>query len=358
MEASIAEIAPRLASAGVDVTVYCRGRYNPHGNCVRDGVRLVDAPTVYSRSAEAFVHTALVAPRAALHHDIVHLHACGPALFSALPRAFGCKSVVTIHGKDWEREKWGGVARRVLRAGGWMAANAPDEVIAVSQSLADDVRALGPVPVTYIPNGTATHEPVAWDGSIFPMLRPHRYMLFVGRLVPEKGLDQLMRAVASAKITTPVVITGGSSYTPAYVSRLHREAPPGVIFTGPRFGLEKRMLLSHARAFVFPSRVEGLPLALLEALAAGLPVLASDIAPNQEVLGGLPGWRLPAGDTAAWTRALSEVDAADPAFLRALGAPGVHRVREQFGWEGIARRTLDVYQRALGMRAMNAEACA
>lgn len=358
VEASVAELAPRLAAAGVEVTVYCRDRYNPHGNCVRAGVRLVDAPTIYSRSAEAFVHTALVAPRAAMHHDVVHLHACGPALFTPIPLALGRKSVVTIHGKDWDRDKWGGIAKAVLRAGGWTAANTAAEVIAVSQSLADDIRALGPAPVTYIPNGTADHEPVAWDASIFPMLRPRRYMLFVGRLVPEKGLDHLLRAVANARIETPVVITGGSSYTPAYVSRLHRDAPPGIVFTGPRFGLEKRMLLSHARAFVFPSRMEGLPLALLEALAAGLPVVASDIAPNQEVLGGLPGWRLPPDDVQAWTRALREIDDADPAFLQAMGAPGVARVRTEFGWEAVVRRTLDVYKRAVGERAGSAEACA
>lgn len=347
VEQAVGELAPRLAAAGVDVTVYCRGRYNPHGTGARRGVRLVDTPTVYSRSLEALVHTGLAAPRAAIRAHVVHLHACGPALFSGVPALAGRASVVTLHGKDWEREKWGPAARAFLRSGAWMAGHAATEIITVSQGLAEWCRAHYPAPVTHIPNGVAAHTPVAWVPSVFPELAAGRYHLFLGRLVPEKGIGTLLRAVARAAPRWPVVITGGGSYTDEYVAKLHRDAPPGVVFTGPRFGLEKAMLLTHARSFLFPSRVEGLPIALLEAMAAGLPALASDIAPNLEVLGDVGGWRLPVGDEAEWCDALHAVEAADDAALAAIGAAARARVAAAFDWDAVVEATRAVYARAL-----------
>ncbi len=350
VEQAVGELAPRLVAAGVEVTVYCRGRYNPHGTGARHGVRLVDTPTVYSRSFEALIHTGLAAPRAALAADVVHIHACGPALFSGVPGLYRRPTVVTLHGKDWEREKWGPAARIFLRSGAWVAGHAATELITVSRGLAEWCRATYPAPVTYIPNGVAPHTPVAWEPAIFPELRPGGYHLFLGRLVPEKEIGTLLRAVARAAPRLPVVITGGGSYTGEYVAKLHREAPPGVVFTGPRFGLEKAMLLTHARSFLFPSRVEGLPIALLEAMAAGLPILASDIAPNLEVLGDVGGWRLPVGDDEAWCRALHEVEAADTTQLSALGEAARRRVDGTFGWGAVVQATRAVYERAAARR--------
>lgn len=348
VEAHVAALAPRLVSRGAHVTVYCRERYNPHGNCYREGVRLADTATVYSRAAEAFVHTGLVAPRACLRHDVVHLHACGPALFSPIPRLLGRASVVTLHGRDWTREKWGPVARSVLLAGARTAARAAHELVSVSQELVPWAEAAGAARVEVIPNGVEPHAPVAWDPAIFPMLRPGGYFLFLGRLVPEKGLDTLVEAARRARPELPVVIVGGGAYSGGHVARLHRSAPEAhVVFLGPRFGLEKRMLLTHARAFVFPSRVEGLPVALLEAMAAGLPLLVSDIPPHDEVHAGLAAWRLPVGDADAWARALREASVAPVERLRPSGEAGRARALAEFGWDRIADRTMAVYERAV-----------
>jgi len=347
VELSVGELAPRLAALGVDVTVYCRARYNPHGSGMREGVRLLDTPTLYRRSLEALVHTGLAAPHAAWRADLVHLHACGPALFSAIPAVARRPVVVTLHGKDWERDKWGPAARAFLRSGAWMAGHAATEIITVSAGLGAWCRENFPAPVTHIPNGVATHVPVPWDPTRFPTLKPGGYHLFLGRLVPEKEIGTLLRAVGRASPRLPVVITGGGSYTDAYVDQLHRDAPPGVLFTGPRFGFDKAMLLTHARSFLFPSRVEGLPIALLEAMAAGLPTLASAIPPNLEVLGTVGGWRLPVGDADAWGEALHACEAAPFERLAAIGADGKHRVEASFGWDTVVHATRRVYERAL-----------
>lgn len=344
VESSVSELAPRLAATGIDMTVYCRSRYNPHGNAIREGVRLRDSPTVYGRGSEAFVHSALAVPRAAIHHDIVHIHACGPALFSGVPAWFGRRSVVTLHGMDWTRSKWGAGAKALLRAGVATAGTHADAIITVSAELRDWVAARYPAPVFHIPNGVPPHRPADWDAATFPMLEPGRFLLFIGRLVPEKEIETLLRAAARTHSNLKIVITGGATYTDQYQARLRAEAPSNVVFTGPRFGIEKRMLFSAARGFVLPSRVEGLPIALLEAMAAGLPTLVSDIAPNLEALGDIGGWRLRCGDIAAWARAFEEAEAADPRFLARIGEAGAVRARDTFGWDPVVERTLDIYR--------------
>lgn len=356
VESAVAALAPRLVALGCHVTVYCRGRYNPHGDASVEGVRLVDVPTVYRRSAEALVHTALAAPLAAARHDVVHLHACGPGLFAGVPPLLRRASVVTLHGLDWERDKWGPAARAALRAGAWTAGRRASHLVGVSRSVAAWLRAHARAPVACVPNGVGAFVPEPWDPAAFPGLRPGGYLLFVGRLVPEKDLLTLVRAAARARPRLPLAIVGGAAYTDAYAARLRAEAPPGTVFPGPRFGREKAMLLAHARAFAFPSRVEGLPIALLEAMAAGLPVVASDIDANREALGDVGGWRVPVGDVGAWARALGEVAEADPARLRALGAEGARRARARFDWDAIARRTLEVYAAAVEGRAVEERA--
>ncbi len=329
VEAAVAALAPRLVAAGHEVTVYCRTRYNPHGSSVREGVRLRDVETVYGRSSEAFVHTLLCAPRASLRHDVVHLHACGPALFSPIPRLLGRRVVVTLHGEDWQRAKWGATARTVLRAGAEVGGRSAHGLIAVSAGLAAWAGRFGRR-VAHIPNGVAPHQPQAWDATVFPMLQPGRYHLFLGRLVPEKGLDLLV-AAARSHHGDPIVITGGASHTDAWVSRLRGSAPPNVIFTGTRFDLEKRMLLTHARSFLLPSRTEGMPVALLEGMAAGLPALTSGIAPVREALGDTG--TIVEEDPQAWARALAAVEGLSAGEWGRRGDACRARVLTSFGWE-------------------------
>ena len=226
----------------------------------------------------------------------------------------------TIHGLDGERAKWGRVAQTILNVATWMSARVPDETITVSSALADHYSERYGRSCSTIVNGVTPRMPrpaglirtkYGLDGG--------DYMLFVGRLVPEKRPDLLIKAFAELDTDARLVIAGGSSYTDDYVEELRRLAARDdrVIMPGYVYGEELDELYTNARALVQPSALEGLPLTLLEAMGSGTPVVASDIAPHREVIGrSRVGARLFAdGDLPSLVEALQLVDK-DPAAER------------------------------------------
>ena len=348
VETAVGALAPRLVALGCRVRVFCRPRHNPLGSGVHHGVELVDVPTVSARGAEAFVHTALAMPRA-LDADVVHVHATGPALFSWLPRLAGRATVVTVHGLDWQRDKWGPLASGLLRAGAWSSARFPHRLIVVGEHLQAHFRDTYGAASTWIPNGV---EPIAArplaDGEV-EGLEPGAYGVFVGRLVPEKGLDRLCRAWGEAGLDEPLVVVGGDQHSEDHARQLRATAPTGVRFVGSRRGAARDALLTHARAFLSASRLEGFPLAPLEAMAAGRPVVLSDIPPHRELLAEAPeaGWLVPDG---GWVEALRGLAAQPPEELARRGARGRAHVARRFSWDRVAADTLAVYREALTAR--------
>ena len=347
VEGVVAELAPRLARRGCEVTVLCRARHNALGPGMHHGVRLVDVPTIYSKHLEAFVHTGLAMPAAIAHADLVHVHATGPALWAWMPRLLGRQTVVTVHGLDWQRDKWGAGARAALRMGAWSAGVFPHHLVTVSQDLARHYREVQGVEATWIPNGVSPIPAVPLAEAGVEGLAPGRFLLLLGRLVPEKGVEGLLRAYGESGVQEPLLVVGGSSYSDAYVQGLHRAAPPGVHFTGPLHGRRRDALLGNARALVLPSRLEGFPLAPLESLSAGRPVLLSDIPPHRELLEGTgAGWLVEASRE-AWVEALRRVVATPQSTLVEMGGAGRTHVLARFGWDDIADRTLALYRRLL-----------
>lgn len=346
IEAAVGMLAPRLAARGLDVSVLCRPAYNPLGPGTFEGVRLIDVPTVRGKHLEAFVHTGAALPAAIARADVVHLHACGPALWAWLPRLAGRAVVVTVHGLDWQRDKWSAPARLALRAGAWSAGVFPHQVIAVGAHLQDWMQAHGRRAATFIPNGVEPIPAVPLHQAGVPGLRSGRFLLALGRLVPEKGLSLLIDAWRRSGTALPLVITGGDTYVEDHAAALRAGAPDGVHFTGPLYGPARDALLTHARALVSPSRLEGFPLSPLESLSAGRPVLLSDIAPHRELLGGGGGWLVPR-ESDAWARALSDLERRPDEEVDAEGRRGQHAVRAAYGWDAIAARTEGVYRQAL-----------
>lgn len=354
IERHVEELGARLASRGHDVTVFCRSNYAVERLREHRGMRLRHLPTLGTKHLDAITHSALCSVAALPgRYDVVHYHALGPGLLAPVPRYLSRAAVVqTIHGLDDQRAKWGGLAQRVLRVGRWTSRHVPDAVVTVSEDLAATYRADGR-DATYIANGVERPGPAAPDALAAWGLEPGRYVLFVGRLVPEKAPDQLLRAFAGIPGELRLVLAGGSSFTNDYVAELERLAAADrrVVLTGYVYGDALSALYQHAGVFVLPSVLEGLPLTLLEAAAHGAPIVASDIPPHREVLSPAgPARRLfAAGDEGALSAAL-RTSLADLPGERAAASGLREEIFRRYSWDAAAEETERLYETIVARR--------
>lgn len=312
IEHHVEELGSRLAARGHDVTVFCRRNYVDEVGHDYDGMHLRTLPTISSKHLDAIVHSTMSSMLALRGFDIVHYHALGPGLPAPVVRYCShARVVLTVHGLDGERAKWGRVARTVLQAAEWMSARVPDATVVVSNALAEYYLEVYSRPTSTIVNGVTAKEPLPPGPTLERLgLIPGRYVLYVGRLVPEKSPDALIRAFRETRTDMSLALVGGSSFTDGFSAEVQRLAhgDSRIVMPGYLYGNELREIYSNAAVFVLPSMVEGLPLTLLEAASYGLPVIASAIPPHVEVLQSSgPGQRLvPPDDEAALRHAIEE----------------------------------------------------
>lgn len=358
VERHVEELAVRLVERGHDVTVYTRPHYDRH-NARRPqpsrhptyyrGVRLVRLPSIATKHLDAISHVALCTAHAvAGRADIVHYHAVGPALLCWIPRLFSQKAVVTVHAQDALRQKWGRFARLVLRCGEWTAVRAPNATICVSETLAAKLSQHYGRRIEFVPNGVALIEES--DDSILAELGVERgqYILFASRLVPEKGCHYLIEAWKEAGKPLPLVMAGDSSFLPSYGERLRSMSGGSAVkFPGYIYGARLASLFRNAALFVLPSDLEGLPIVLLEAVGYGVPVLASDIPPNREVMGGL-GKTFVAGDVGDLRDTLLQCLAAAKELKKEAGRTASH-IASDYDWDVVTQQTISVYRLVTGM---------
>ncbi len=335
------EIGKRLAELGHDVTVYCRTYFSPP-QPAHNGMHLVRLPTIRSKHLETLVHTFLSTIHALFGNcDIVHYHCLGPALFSFLPRWFGKKTVVTVQGLDWQRRKWGGIASAVLRLGERASIKLPDATMVVSRTLQEYYRTRYGTEPVYVPNGTTLRQRRTagrlrgWD------LKPGAYILFLGRFSPEKNCDLLIQAYEAIDTPVRLVLAGGSSHSDAYVKRLRAYQSDRVRVLEWVSGEALDELLTNAMLFVLPSDLEGLSLALLDAMGAGVCVLASDIPENRELVEGT-GFTFRHGDRNDLERMLRLL-ISEPEVRKAAASKARERVWKHYLWGRVAREIESIY---------------
>jgi len=335
-----------LARLGHEVTVYCRTYFTPPMS-THNGMRVRRLPTIRSKHLETVVHTLLsTADAMTSDYDVVHYHCLGPALFSFLPRLAGKKTVVTVQGLDWQRGKWGRFAARVLRWGEAAAVCLPDATMVVSRTLQDYYREQYKRDTIYVPNGATLAPPrvprqlIEWD------LLPNHYVLFLGRFSPEKNCHLLIEAFEHLHTDMKLVLAGGSSHSDGYAESLRRHESERIRFLPWVAGTNLEELLSNAALFVLPSEIEGLSLALLDAMAAGVAVLTSDIPENKEVVEGA-GFTFRRGDGTDLERML-DLLVHDPDLRRQAAARGRERIQGQYLWPEIARAIETAYYNVLG----------
>ncbi len=348
-----AEVYPRMVAQGHSVDLFARSSYTDlswRNEYDFQGVRVISLPCMGLRGIDAFTSSALGAISAiAANYDVIHFHALGPALFSCLPRiASSAKVVVTCQGLDWQRAKWGNLSSRLIKQGESTAARYAHGIIVVSEELRSYfLRTYGRETV-YIPNAPAGYpEPdsnFSYGTSLG--LKQGRYLLFLGRLVPEKRPDLLLKAFQALKpVGWKLVFAGGVSDTRLYVSKLLDiiASNPDVVFAGELWGSRLAEIVRGAGLFVLPSDVEGLPLAMLEAMREAVPVVASNIPPHQQLVGEKRGVLFEAGDL---NSCIQHLDWAiyHPQEMRVMAEKAQEYVKLNYSWDRITAENIKLYQ--------------
>ena len=345
IESHCEELLPRIKTSHpeLDIWVLCRAPYVEEGNRSYRGISLVPLPSPVSKSLEAIVATFLATLYAWMRGaDVLHIHGIGPALLTPLARVLGLKVVVTHHGADYERQKWGRLAKLILRVGERSGLIWAHRVIAVSPSLAAHLREIFPSQahkVTYIPNGAPElrSEGVNVRETLSQLgLRPKSYALAVARLVPEKGLHDLIQAfkAGSPPKDWVLAIAGDANHDSDYVRELRSHASDRILFLNFQPRPVLKCLYENCSLFVMPSYHEGLPIAALEAASCAAPMLLSDIAANRD-LGLSEDCYFPVGDVARLADLLAAGDRAR--------APDAHMVKRRFDWDNSALSTAALY---------------
>lgn len=289
VEIHVEEIAARLSNNEENhITVYCRKNYCEKEYKSYRGINIKYIKSINSKHLDAITYTFLATIDAIKNgHDLIHYHALGPSLLAFIPKIFRKKVVCTCHGLDWQREKWGKVSKIMLKAGEFIGAKCANEYIVVSNSLVDYYKQKYNRDVIYIPNGIEEKNKLEVNNIKKKFgLNKDEYILFLARLVPEKGAHYLIDAFNNINTNKKLVIAGGSSHSDDYVKELKKKASnnKNIIFTDFVKGCMLDELYSNAYCYVLPSEIEGLPISLLEAMAYGQCCLVSDIEQNTDVI--------------------------------------------------------------------------
>lgn len=342
------ELYPLIAAMGHEVVLSIRTPYVREQKKAWKGVRLVHNYAPHKKSLEAIVHTFLAVLKAKrMNPDVVHIHAVGPCLLVPLVRLLGLKVVVTNHGPDYDRKKWGFAAKILLRFGEYLGGKYANEVIVISTVIADIIKKRCGRNTHLIYNGVSIPKRSQQTEFLEKYgIKPGKYFLAVARFVPEKGLHDLLAAFRKIAGDRQLVIAGDADHESDYSRTLKKKAAEDdrIILTGYITGELLSQVFSHARLFVLPSYHEGLPIVLLEAMSFGLPVLVSDIPANREV--NLPAERFfQCGSVQDLREKMKfhiekELTEQESKALRRM-------IKEKYNWQKIAEQTVAVYGKAI-----------
>ena len=356
VEVVVSNLAPHLVEIGYDVTCYNRTnkqfkKLRKNGALMREyrGVRLIWAPTVDRRGLAAMTSSIFATVMAAFSpYDLIHFHTEGPCILCWLPRLFGKKVVVTVHGLDHMRQKWGKFASAYILQGEKVAVRHANSIIVLSKGVQAYFREKYGRETVLIPNGIdpAAVQPACEITKQFG-LASREYILFLGRLVPEKGIHYLIEAYQMLHTDKKLVIVGGTSDTDAYVRQLYTMAgdTSSIIFTGFQQGTIAEELYSNAYLYVLPSDLEGMPLTLLEAMNYGCCCVTSDIEECADVMDGC-GYTFPHGNVEALRETLQNL-CDHPEKVEAKRSEAREVVSSKYTWQEITIQTHELYSKLL-----------
>ena len=342
------ELYPHIAARGHQVFLCTRSHYVNYPGSEWRGVELIKCYAPRKKNLEAIVHTfySLIKARAYCP-DVVHIHSVGPSLLIPLARFMGFKVVMTNHGPDYQRKKWGKTAKVVLYLGEKLGGIFANEVIAISSVIANIVRDRCHRESNLIYNGV-TLPPRSRQTDFLKTLgvEPGKYILAVARFVPEKGLHDLIQAFKILDRDKQLVIAGDADHETVYSRNLQSIAARDkrIVLTGYLTGERLNQVYTHAALFVLPSYHEGLPIVLLEAMSYGLPVLVSDIPANKEV--ALPSYRyFRCGDITNLAEKIAVL--LQKKMTDKEQREMINNIENTYNWNKLSEKTIEVYRKAI-----------
>lgn len=359
VETACENLYVNMVERGMKVIAFCRSESFKIEHTEYKGVKVVNFPVPNIAGVGTFIHCFIASILASFTDaDIIHFHAQGPALFTFIPRIISPKKKIgfTCQGRDWQRDKWKGFAKAVIKKGEKHSALFTDFRIMVSNDLKNYYESTYGVDSVRIPNGVDQSSRLVSSDFIQRFgLEKDNYLLFIGRLVPEKAPDILIKAFNGITTNIKLVIAGDSPETPEYVRHLKELASnnPNIIFTSYIRGNDITEAYSNALAYVSPSKLEGNPITALEAMSYSLPLLISDIPPHEEILSFFkeaPIASFKVNSIEDCRKRLLETIVMSKQRLKEIGRESLDVVKEHFSWQNIADKTLKVYMDSLNQR--------
>lgn len=354
VEIVVDELSTRLVERGCRVDAYNRYGYHVSGkefdekrSKYYNGIRIYTIPTPSSSSLNAIVYSFLATIRALFgRYDVIHFHAEGPCTMLWIPKLFGIRVVATIHGLDWQRSKWGNFASRVLKFGEKVAVRFADEIIVLSDNMQQYFKDMYGRQTHFISNGIS--KPEIRPADIITEkygLEKDGYILFLARIVPDKGVHYLIEAFRNVKTDKKLVIAGGVSHSLEYMDMIRGMAAKDdrVIMTNFVDGKCLEELYSNAYLFILPSDVEGMALSLLEAMSYGNCCIVSDIKENTEVVGShaVTFHKSNVKDLAEKLNELIE----DPEKVGEYKRESSEYICKKYNWNNVVEETLKLYRK-------------
>jgi len=344
LEVAAEQLSVELASRGHEIRAIVDSASRPQN---QRGIRIHGVGCIRTKHLHTLSQTLFSMPVVLREPpDVAHFHGVGPGMMASIPKSRGVRTVVTVQGLDWERDKWRTVAKQIFGVGVRASLGRPDAVIAVSRSIQRELQSRFGITAHYVPNGVRLPEPVTTHDVLDELgIEPNQYLLFAARLVPEKGLHFLFQAYRCLESPPPLIVagSGAGSYAQNYERELRKNAPSGTIFAGFRSGKALHELFANASAYVLPSVMEGLPLSLLEAMSYARPVIHSAIPECNEVTRRDAGRSFAVRDPQDLARVLREV-LHDRSTAARLGKVARQRVATEYSWDTIASQVERIYR--------------
>ncbi len=351
-ETLMEELAPRLARAGFDVTVYCRAHYTPRSLTEYKGVHLRVLPTVRTRHLDTPVHTFLscfdALGRGAEGFDAALVVNGANGLFVPLLALGGTAVALHVDGIERQRAKWGFLGRAVYALSERLACLVPTALVTDAEVIRAYYLKRYGADSTVITYGVEP-RPVAASETLARLgLESRRYFLYVSRFEPENNPHRVVEAYRQVGGELPLVMVGDAPYAEGFIAEMRSGADRRVLFPGAIYGDGYRELLSHALAYVHATEVGGTHPALVEAMGYGNCVLVNDTPENREVAGEAGRYfRAEAPESLA--RLLEQVRGA-PDEARESGRKAARRAAERYSWDAVAARYLELFERLLANR--------